>query len=280
MHTLSIHRSPWLQRRRLLGRALGMSLGTSLLSARAATTHAMTPVPTSGAAPTPAPQAGVPPALRPLTLDTALGPVRAWWGDPDERASGAAGGPALMLLHGSGERGEVLDDVLRNGLGPLARQALSRGWRVCLPQLPAQQSWSPDRLHALLPVLQMRSRGPLRWAVLGLSLGGRGAWEWAASHPDDLSAAVSVCGWAEPATACAAAAVPMRAYHGALDDVVPLARQQAAVDALRQCGGRMDFTVYPQVRHDAWGPALQDPQLWPWLTHTLSSHLTVQGGAR
>jgi hypothetical protein len=47
--------------------------------------------------------------------------------------------------------------------------------------------------------------------------------------------------------------------------VVPLAAQQACVDALRACGGTVEFIVYPGVGHDAWNPAYEDPALVPWL---------------
>ena len=74
-----------------------------------------------------------------------------------------------------------------------------------------------------------------------------------------------MCGYGNPAVVCNARAVPVRAYHGGADDVVPLADQQACVDALRACGGTVDFTVYPGVGHDAWNPAYEDPALVPWL---------------
>ena len=47
--------------------------------------------------------------------------------------------------------------------------------------------------------------------------------------------------------------------------VVPLARQQACVDALSACGGSVDFTVYPGVGHDAWTPTYHDPAALDWL---------------
>ena len=74
-----------------------------------------------------------------------------------------------------------------------------------------------------------------------------------------------VCGRGDPAEVCRARSVPVRAYHGSADTVVPLAAQQACVDALRACGGSVDFTIYPGVGHDAWTPAYQDPALVPWL---------------
>ncbi len=90
-------------------------------------------------------------------------------------------------------------------------------------------------------------------------------WAWAAAYPGDLAAIAPVCGYGNPAAVCRARTVPVRAYHGAADTVVPLAAQQACVDALRACGGTVEFKVYPGVGHDAWNPAYEDPELVPWL---------------
>jgi predicted esterase len=49
------------------------------------------------------------------------------------------------------------------------------------------------------------------------------------------------------------------------DDVVPLAGDQAMVQAVRAAGGRVKFTVYPEIGHNAWDPAYADPALYDWL---------------
>ncbi len=67
----------------------------------------------------------------------------------------------------------------------------------------------------------------------------------------------------QDATACGARHVPVRACQGAADTVVPLAEQQARINALRACGGRAQFTVYPGVGHDAWSPACDEAELLP-----------------
>ena len=64
---------------------------------------------------------------------------------------------------------------------------------------------------------------------------------------------------------CQARQVPVRAYHGDADTVVPLSAQRACVDALRACGGQAEFIVYPGLGHNAWDPAYEDAALVPWL---------------
>jgi hypothetical protein len=41
------------------------------------------------------------------------------------------------------------------------------------------------------------------------------------------------------------------------------------VTALRQCGGNVRFTVYPDAGHDAWTETYANPELYAWfLAHT------------
>lgn len=194
-------------------------------------------------------------------------PLRAWVALPaGYDAEPARRWPLVVFLHGSGERGDELARVKVHG--PPRHVDAGRAYPFILvsPQLEADGSWNPQDLHALRSVLQQRWRvDTARITATGLSLGGKGVWDWAAAHPQDLAAIAPVCGWGDPAAVCQARGVPVRAYHGDADTVVPLARQQAAVQALRACGGTVDFIVYPGVGHDAWTPAYDDPALVPWL---------------
>jgi predicted esterase len=71
------------------------------------------------------------------------------------------------------------------------------------------------------------------------------------------------------------AGIPTWVFHGAKDDLVPLQASQEMVDALRQAGSEPKFTIYPEVGHDSWTPAYNDPALFEWfLSHKRSS---VQG---
>ena len=203
-----------------------------------------------------------------LTLEMPGGaaPLRCWLHLPTGYHATQNAWPLVVFMHGSGERGSDLEVVKFHG--PPKALAAGADWPaiVCSPQLEAGARWSPDRLHALLLTLQARLRiDANRVLATGLSLGGMGAWDWAAAYPGDLAAIAPVCGFGDPSEACRALKVPVRAYHGDADTVVPLARQQASVDALRACGGTVQFIVYPGVGHNAWDTAYNDPDLLPWL---------------
>jgi len=106
---------------------------------------------------------------------------------------------------------------------------------------------------------------PNRIYVTGLSMGGIGTWHLATAYPQRFAAIAPICGYGNPSTVCAIRHLPVWAFHGADDEMVPLERGQATVDALRACGGNVMFTVYPGVGHDSWTQTYANPQLYTWL---------------
>lgn len=174
--------------------------------------------------------------------------------------------PLLLFLHGSGERGDDLAKVKVNGPPKFLDGRDDFPFVVVSPQCPEGERWSADALAALLDDVTKRFRiDEERLSVTGLSMGGRGAWDLAMTYPERFSAIVAVCGGALPDRACRLKDVPVRAYHGAKDDVVPLAESETVVEAVRRCGGTADLLVDPEAGHDAWTRAYADPALWEWL---------------
>lgn len=192
---------------------------------------------------------------------------RMWVALPREYAQRRERWPLLIFLHGSGERGTELEKVKVHGPPKLVAQGANYPCIVVSPQLEeSARWWDTERLHKLLGGLKARLHvDPQRCVGTGLSLGGFGVWHWATAYPRDLAAIAPVCGFGDPAKVAAMRSVPVRAYHGAQDSVVPLAPHVACVEALRAAGGTASLTVYPGVGHDAWTPAYNDPGLLPWL---------------
>ena len=193
-------------------------------------------------------------------------PMRFWLYLPKGYVESTRRWPLVVFLHGSGERGDELEAVKRHGPPKRVGQGVDYPFILVSPQLEANARWDPVRLHALRAELQRLLRvDARRISATGLSLGGHGVWDWVAAFPDDLAAIAPVCGYGDPAAVCRARLVPVRAYHGDADTVVPIERQQACVDALRACGGQVEFIIYPGEGHGAWNPAYEDPALVPWL---------------
>jgi len=96
-------------------------------------------------------------------------------------------------------------------------------------------------------------------------MGGDGIWALALAAPRRFAAIAPISGVGDPESACALRSVPVWAFHGAVDPVVPLREDQEMVEALRACGGDAKLTVYPDAGHDAWTAAYGDPALYAWL---------------
>lgn len=174
--------------------------------------------------------------------------------------------PVMFFLHGSGERGSDIEKLKLQGPPQLSDRNPDFPFVLVSPQLDEDTVWNPHDLHALLGELQKRLRiDPERVVVTGLSLGGGGTWSWAAHYPNDIAAAVPVAGYGEDDHAVRMKSVPVRAYHGSADTVVPILEHRRMVDALRSAGGQVDFIVFPGVGHDAWNRAYADPELLPWM---------------
>jgi predicted peptidase len=196
----------------------------------------------------------------------ALAGERMWVWLPKDYAQRPQPWPLVIFLHGSGERGTELEKVKVHG--PPKLVAAGAAWPAILvsPQLEDGARWDPERLHRLLVALKAQLNVDARQCLgTGLSLGGYGMWHWATAYPRDLAAIAPVCGFGDPTKVAAMRDVPVRGYHGDKDTVVPLAGQQACVDALNAAGGKATLTVYPGVGHDSWTPAYNDPDLLPWL---------------
>jgi predicted peptidase len=187
---------------------------------------------------------------------------------PDYEA--ASSWPLLLFLHGVGERGRDLDRLEAHGVP----RVLARGDRLPFvtvsPQCPSGSYWSSELLAALLGEVSAEVRvDPDRVYGTGLSMGGYGLWALALDRPFLFAAIAPVCGGGDPRRAGLLRRVPVWAFHGARDPVVPVGASRRMVEALQRCGGEARLTVYPDAGHDAWTETYDNPELYEWfLTHT------------
>lgn len=181
--------------------------------------------------------------------------------------------PVILFLHGSGERGSDLNKVKANGLPNIVDQDKSFPFIVISPQCPEDEFWAMEKeaLHAIVEhVLENYPADPKRVYLTGLSMGGYGAWHLPIDYPDVFAAVAPVCGGIDPSKAEALRDVPIWAFHGAKDDVVPLSESQGIVDALEAIEANVKLTVYREGNHNAWDETYSNPDLYKWfLSHSL-----------
>jgi pimeloyl-ACP methyl ester carboxylesterase len=183
------------------------------------------------------------------------------------RRDGSTRYPLLIFLHGSGEAGEDLERLKLQGLPKLLASRTDFPFIVAAPQARNRiERFDPVMLDAMLDeLLERLPVDPDRVYLTGLSMGGMWTYGWASLRPERFAAIAPVCGEWDAADACRLSKIPVWAFHGAKDDVVPLAGDQALIEAIRACGGDARLTVYPEAGHDSWTPAYADPDLYTWL---------------
>ena len=194
--------------------------------------------------------------------------------------------PIILALHGAGERGS--DGLLQTevGLGGAIRRHPDR-WPaiVVFPQAPAGQLWAGVPARVAMAALAQAERefrtDRARTYLVGLSMGGNGAWRLAYENPDRFAAVVPVCAFAGPfrglapvagagpdpyaALAARIARLPIWIVHGAADSVVPVDESRRMAAALQAAGAKVTYKELPGVDHNSWDPGFGDEALPQWL---------------
>ena len=178
--------------------------------------------------------------------------------------------PLLLFLHGAGERGSDLQKVKEQGLPKYLIQQDDFPFVVVYPQCPRGSYWNVPGLNAWLKeVLSHVRYDEGRIYLTGLSMGGYGTWHWAAAHPEKFAAILPICGGGDPRMAKQLVDMPIWAFHGAKDNIVPLSETMEMVEAIKKAGGDPRLTIYPTLFHDSWTPTYKNTEIYNWLlAHT------------
>jgi len=194
--------------------------------------------------------------------------------------------PLVLYLHGAGERGNDNEKSLKNGVLNFISQENTcyDPAFIFVPQCPENYRWvevdwglpahsMPDSISVplhhtmelLRKIIEQYSVDTNRIYVTGLSMGGFGTWDLICRYPDMFAAAVPVCGGGDIAKAPLIVNVPIWAFHGRQDNIVPLHRSVDIVQAVNNHGGCARLTIYNSVAHNAWVRAYSDKKMISWL---------------
>ena len=173
--------------------------------------------------------------------------------------------PLILFLHGSGERGTDIKIVKRNGPPKLVSEGKDFPFIIVSPQCPDKIYWDNKILISLLnDIIAKYNVDEKRIYLTGLSSGGIGTWALAIEYPDKFAAIAPISASGEPDDVCALKNVPVWVFHGEKDDVIPIKEDSDMVNALKECGGDVKFTIYPNEGHGVWTKAYADPELYDW----------------
>lgn len=184
--------------------------------------------------------------------------------------------PLMMFLHGAGERGTNVWLVAVHGPPKLVRAQPDFPFILVSPQCPPDQRWNPEALVKLLDQIEATQRvDKSRVYLTGLSMGGFGTWSLGIRYPERFAAIAPICGggdWLEVRLSSrkhgpALKSLPVWAFHGARDNVVPFSESERMINVLRTAAGneQAKLTVYPDANHDSWTETYNHPELFKWL---------------
>jgi predicted esterase len=181
--------------------------------------------------------------------------------DKDQRAW-----PLILFLHGSGERGADLNKIKNKGPLDYINKGHPLPFIVITPQCPSDEWWDSARLVRLIDQVAAANRvDPKRIYVTGLSMGGFGSFDLAASYPDKFAAIAPLSGGENPAIAERLKKMPTWIFHGDEDGVVPARYSVDIFHAMQKLGAPVKLTVYPGVGHSGWDTTYDDPEFYAWL---------------
>jgi predicted peptidase len=194
--------------------------------------------------------------------------------------------PLILFLHGAGERGRDNEKQTVH-IGKLLCDSANMArhmYYAVAPQCPENEKWvnvdwtlpchtmpsQPSRVTSLTMDLidSMVLHFPIDTAriyVVGLSMGGFGAWDMLGRYPHRFAGGIAVCGGGDEYQAKRLVGKKIWAFHGENDKLIRKERSIGMVKAIRAQGGLARLTIYKNTGHNSWDKAFREPELLGWL---------------
>ncbi len=198
-----------------------------------------------------------------------------WLYTPDKVEADTTGKPVFIFLHGASLCGNNLDKVCRYGTIDAIRRGRNLDAYVIAPQNSGGQ-WNPRKIMDIVDWVSARHNvDSTRVYVLGMSLGGYGTIDLAATYPNRIAAAIAMCGGGCVKTLENLNELPLWIVHGTADRLVSVRESDKVVAKMKQAGdGAASRLVYDRVvgmNHSMPARMFYMSDTYEWLlSHSLS----------
>ncbi|MBR2694541.1 MAG: dienelactone hydrolase family protein [Thermoguttaceae bacterium] len=181
--------------------------------------------------------------------------------------------PLLVFLHGAGEVGLDVKrvgavDPFRYAAGSVPRDDFP--FIVLSPVVPEKNhSWNAEAVKTMIDDF-LRHSGRIkidasRIYLTGFSMGGYGVFAVAQEYPDFFAAAAPLAGGGSPNCGERYKSLPIRAYHGDADEVVPYRCSVEMIEAIRAAGnGGARLVTLPGAGHQICADVYGKPEIFRW----------------
>ena len=199
--------------------------------------------------------------------------------------------PLIIFLHGAGERGadnqkQLFQDHFLHFL--FSEEGKKHPSFLIAPQCPEGKRWcevnwsepnshttpeQPSEYFRMLRELlaSLKKDYPIdekRIYITGVSMGGFGTFDYLVRYPEDIAAAIPVCGGADNARLVSVPEVRNVAtwiFHGSDDSAVNPERSRKAFATLKEINPNVHYTEFPGVQHASWVPAYRSEEMIKWV---------------
>lgn len=176
--------------------------------------------------------------------------------------------PLILFLHGSGERGTDVQAVKVHG--PLKYNETNKlDCFILAPQCPENTMWNSEMLYELINDIVSKNKIDKNQIHLtGLSMGGWGTWNLAFDHPEMFASVVPICGFVDRIPmldACKLKDVPIKIFHGLLDDVVDVFYSTEIYKRLKKCNANVSLTIFDDANHNSWSRVYDNAEIYQWM---------------
>lgn len=194
--------------------------------------------------------------------------------------------PLLLYLHGAGggraplERLGMQANALLHGIRSFQKGPCYVVVPQCFQKTKSgeKSTWEPTDLNFLLDeLLKKFPIDPKRVYLTGNSMGGYGSWAWGGHSPKRFAAIAPVVGGIGPGGpkdvtpdlekwAKNLAQVPVYAFAGGKDRVVPAERSERMVAEIRKAGGKLArIKIYPEGGHNVRQQVFNSEEFYDWM---------------
>ena len=175
--------------------------------------------------------------------------------------------PLVIYLHGAGARGEDALRVRGEGLPRMLDEGADFSFIVIAPVCRPDRHWQSDAVVGLLD--EVCGEFPIderRIYLAGFSMGAFGVWETAKAIPNRVAALLPIAGGGEPEGLGAFRGLPIWAFHGDVDEVVPISSTRKMVEAAAAAGADAELTVLKGRGHGVCNFVFSQAGAIKWLT--------------
>lgn len=142
--------------------------------------------------------------------------------------------PLVIFLHGASLCGNNLDKVKTYGTIDAIEKGRKMDAYVVAPQNPGG-SWNPHKVMRVVDWVEEHHQvDSNRIYVIGMSLGGYGTIDLAATYPDRIAAAMALCGGGTVNDLSGLNYVPLWIIHGTADRAVTIRQSDIVVEKMKR----------------------------------------------